>query len=42
MEALRRKGATITGRRGRHDHDDDDDDDDDEEEEDDDAKIKGN
>lgn len=27
MEGLKRKGATMTGRRGRHDHGNDDDDD---------------
>ena len=34
MEALRRKGATMTGRRGRHDHDDDNDDDGDDDDDD--------
>ena len=46
MEALRRKGATMTGRRGRHDHDDDndddgDDDDDDGDDDDGDVDVEG-
>ena len=41
MEALRHKGATMTGRRGRHDHDDDDDDDgDDDDDADDDDDVE--
>ena len=40
MEALRHKGATMTGRRGRHDHDDDDGDDGDDDDEDEDDDVE--